>query len=106
MTTKQKIDVETRKSIVKALDEGLSIHAAAAKFEVSKGTVQYAKKQRNKLHEAEEIELTCIVKSHPVDEYVWQWFQLVRSNGFVVSGNLVKIKALELFEKMSLPVPF
>jgi transposase len=48
------IDLKTKLAIIKHLDDGHSIRATAEKFNLTKGTVQAAKKNKDTLlHEAE-----------------------------------------------------
>ena len=70
------------------------------KFQVSRGTVQRAKKQTTELmYQKENNRNTKISRLHnttPLNTLVFRWFSLVRLQGFPISGPIMQEKAKQL----------
>jgi hypothetical protein len=84
-------------AIVKHLDEGHSIKAIVDKFNVSKGTIQAAKENRDLiLKEAESnrsLSKARIVKQNDVNLILWRWFATAHARGYLISGPILQGKA-------------
>jgi hypothetical protein len=87
------VDLNTKLTVVKHLDEGHSIIATADKFNVSKGTLQAAKENKDLI--LKEAESNCslskirIVKLSDVNVVLWRWFTTIRARGYPISGPIL-----------------
>jgi len=87
------VDLNTKLAIVKHLDEGHNIRATVDKFNVSKGTVQIAKENKNLiLKEAKNnhsLLKTRIIKQNDVNVILWKWFAIAHAKGYPISGPIL-----------------
>jgi len=101
---KRKITISTKIEIVEFLQTpGSSIRKAVDKFNVSKGTVQRAKRQASDLLVQKEnnwnTSLTRL-SSNELNTLVFRWFSLARVQGFPISGPILQEKARQLAVKL------
>ena len=98
---KRKISISTKIEIAEFLQTpGSSLKKAMQKFQVSRGTVQRAKKQTTELmYQKENNRNTKMSRLHnttPLNTLVFRWFSLVRLQGFPISGPIMQEKAKQL----------
>eukprot|EP00815_Leptocylindrus_aporus_P004797 CAMPEP_0116059018 /NCGR_PEP_ID=MMETSP0322-20121206/5552_1 /TAXON_ID=163516 /ORGANISM="Leptocylindrus danicus var. apora, Strain B651" /LENGTH=251 /DNA_ID=CAMNT_0003543331 /DNA_START=1 /DNA_END=756 /DNA_ORIENTATION=- len=103
-TKKRKITISTKIEIVEFLKTpGSSIRKAVDKFNVSKGTVQRAKRQASDLLMLKENNWnTSLTRLSPneLNSLVFRWFSLARVQGFPISGPILQEKARQLAKKL------
>ncbi len=102
---KQKVvDLNTKLAIVKYLDEGHNIRAIVDKFNVSKGTVQAAKENRDLiLKEAENnrsLSKARIVKQSDVNVILWRWFATTCVRGYPISRPILQGEAKQIVSEL------
>ncbi|KAH6571547.1 hypothetical protein BASA50_003476 [Batrachochytrium salamandrivorans] len=94
------VDLSTKLAILKHLDDGHSIRATADKSELSKGTVQSAKYNRETLlKEAESnwsLSKARIVQQSDINVILWRWFSTERSRGYPISCPILQGKANQI----------
>ena len=98
---RRKISISTKIAIVEFLQTpGSSLNKAMEKFQVSRGTVQRAKRQTSELmYQKENNKNTKLTRLHhetPLNTLVFRWFCLARSQGFPISGPIMQEKAKQL----------
>jgi len=98
------VDLNMKLAIIKHLDEGHSIRATVDKFNVSKGTVQAAKDNKDLI--LKEAENNCslskvrIVKQNNVNVILWRWFTTVCAGGYPISGPILQGKAKQIASEL------
>ena len=98
---RRKISISTKIEIVEFLKTpGSSLNKAMEKFNVSRGTVQRAKRQTTELlYQKETHKNTKLSRLHhqsPLNTLVFRWFSLARSQGFPISGPIMQEKAKQI----------
>jgi hypothetical protein len=98
------VDLNTKLTIVKDLDEGHSIKATANKFNVSKGTVQAAKENKAlTLKEAESnrsLSKAKIIKQSDINVILWRWFTTTCAKGYPISGPILQGKVKQIASEL------
>jgi transposase len=98
------VDLNTKLTIVKHLDEGHSIKAIADKFNVSKGMVQATKQNRNLILNEEKnnrsLSKVRIVKQSNVNVILWRWFATAHARGYPISRPILQGKAKQITSKL------
>ncbi len=82
------MDLNTKLTIVKHLDEGHNIRATANKFSVSKGTVQATKENKDfilkEVESNRSLSKARIVKQSDINVILWRWFAIARARGYPI----------------------
>jgi len=100
------VDLNTKLAIIEHLDEGHSIRATVDKFNVSKGTIQATKENKDLiLKEAESnrsLSKARIVKQNNVNVILWRWFVTPCTRGYPISGPILQGKAKQIVNKLGI----
>lgn len=94
---RSKINLEVKHKIVKKLESGMSIRKVAEELNISKGTVQNAQNQKNKINdnfnENKSMKRYRFHKQSNISIVLHRWYSLARSQGYTISGPILQEKA-------------
>jgi len=102
---KQKVvDLNTKLAIIEHLDEGHNIKATVDKFNISKGTIQAAKENRDLiLKEVESnrsLSKARIVKQNNINVILWRWFAIACARGYPINRPILQGKVKQIANKL------
>ena len=93
--------------IIKLIEKGMTNKEASDKFNVPKSTISTWMKNKSKLlkglKQSSETKKLRGCDYSQIDQAVFKWFTLQRSQNIPIDGPLLKEKALYFAEKINLP---
>lgn len=101
------LNLQQKCEVLKKLDEGTTSSALTKEYSVAKSTISYIKKHKDEILSQATSPQTNIGKKNvrpaeypELEKKLYEWFLSQRERNCQLNGNILKVKAKELFHKV------